>query len=336
MILFYNSKDFKEYNYTKEEDFENDVVMNSKLFFGQNTIYIDAKKKIESKSLGGAIPDGFLFDLSDKNNPDFYIVEVELSIHPFYEHIFRQITKFFAFFKNTTSHSELIDKLYKIITSDELLEKEFNNLTGKKEIYKFIKDTLDNSQNILLIIDGEKKELPETFTTYTEWERMVKNIILKKYVNNSECIFSMEPEFQNIEYVIGATIEEEEETITYTEEERLEKSSHLIKEIYNTLKKSILSYNPNAIFNPRGYYISIKTKRNVAFFRFRKNKIKLIVMMHEDIVKTKITSHKIISLSEGVQDFYNGPCCAIEIDSRDNLEEVIELLKELVMMGKEV
>jgi len=335
MILFYNSKEFKEYNYAKEDDFERDVVINSKLFFGQNTIYIDAKRKIESKSLGGAIPDGFLFDLSDKNNSDFYIVEVELSIHPFYEHIFRQITKFFAFFKNPNSHSELIDKLYKIITSDELLEKEFNNLTGKKEIYKFIKDTLDNSQNILLIIDGEKKELPETFNTYAEWGRMVKNIVLKKYVNNSECIFSMEPEFQNIEYVIGTTIDEEEETAKYTEEERLEKSSHSVKEIYNIIKKSIISYDSNAIFNPRGYYISIKSKRNVAFFRFRKNKIKLIVLMPEENVKTKIKSHKIISLSEGVQNFYNGPCCALEIDSRQNLEEVIELLKELLLTGKE-
>ena len=97
-------------------------------------IYIDARKKIESKSFGGTIPDGFLFDFSDKENPEFYIVEAELAKHSFYEHIFAQITKFFAFYKNKSSHSELIDKLYKIVKSDGEIEREFLNFIGKQEI----------------------------------------------------------------------------------------------------------------------------------------------------------------------------------------------------------
>ena len=103
MKLFTYNKVFKEFKFEKEIDFEKEVVVNSKLFFGSKTIYIDAKKKIEAKSIGKTIPDGFLFDLSDKNNPEFYLVEVELQNHDFYSHIFQQITKFFGFYKNPKS-----------------------------------------------------------------------------------------------------------------------------------------------------------------------------------------------------------------------------------------
>jgi predicted transport protein len=334
MILFYNSKEFKEYKYPKEEEFEKDIVANSKLFFGQNTVYIDAKKKIESKSLGGAIPDGFLFDLADRENPEFYIVEAELSNHKFYDHIFPQITKFFAFYKNQTSHSELVDKLYKIITSDPQLKMEFTNLIAGKEIYKFIKDTLYNSQNILLIIDGEKKELSETFNTYSEWDAMVKYIITKKYTNNSELIYTMEPEFQIIEYVSGDLDEEGEEAREYTEDYHIDKTSKAVADIYTEIKTRIKSYDDTIAFNPTGHYIAIKSKKNVATFKFRKNKIKLIVKMPEEIVRSKIRFHKVISLSEAVQKFYHGPSCALEIDSKQNLDEIVDLLIELLSKGK--
>lgn len=336
MIIYYNSKEYKEYSYPREDEFERDIVKNSKLFFGQNTIYIDAKKKIESKSFGGTIPDGFLFDFSDKGNPEFYIVEAELAKHSFYEHIFSQLTKFFAFYKNKSSHAELIDKLYKIVKSDSEIEREFLNLTGKKEIYKSIKDTLDSSQNILLIIDGEKRELPEMFGTYVEWGTMVKYIILKKYTNNSEYLFSMHPEFQNIEYVTGTSVEDiEKEIMDYDEEFHFNKTSNSNKEIYLEIKEKLLEYDQSIYFNPQRSYISIKTKRNIAYFRFRKNKIRLVVMMEEENVRLKIQYHHIRTLSESVQKFYNGPCCAIDLISKKHIGEIINLLTDVVDKSKE-
>ena len=80
MSIIYNNKIFIEQKYSLEDDFENEIYLNYKNLFGKNTIYINSKKKIESKSLGDTIPDGFLFDLSDIKNPEFYIIEVELSI----------------------------------------------------------------------------------------------------------------------------------------------------------------------------------------------------------------------------------------------------------------
>jgi hypothetical protein len=91
--------------------------------------------------------------------------EVELAKHDFYKHIFPQITKFFAFFKNSGSRNNLIDKLFQLIKSNQKLEEDFKNYLGKKEVYKALKDTIESSQNILLVIDDPKPELPAIFET---------------------------------------------------------------------------------------------------------------------------------------------------------------------------
>lgn len=74
MVIFKDNKYYTKYTYKTEAEFETDVVDNASVFFGKKTIYIDAKKKITSKILGNSIPDGFLFDLKDTENPEFYIV----------------------------------------------------------------------------------------------------------------------------------------------------------------------------------------------------------------------------------------------------------------------
>lgn len=333
MVLFQNGKKFTEYIYNMEEDLENEIIYNSSLFFGKDSIYIDAKRKIEAKSLGGTIPDGFLFDLSDKDNPEFYLVEVELSKHDFFNHIFPQITKFFAFFKNSKSQSELVEKIFSIVNTDLNLKKEFKKYLGEKEIYKFIKDTVDNSQNILLIIDEDKKELPEIVETYSDtWGKTVKLMILKKFVNGNEFIFTLNPDFENIEFADVESVEKVDRAgeIEFTEEFHLEDVSDKVKKIYLKIKEELLKFNENLVFNPKKYYISIIHKKNVAFFMFRKKKMRLAVMLSEEEVKDKIKTHTIKHLSEGVQKFWNGPSCEIIIDSEENIKEIIHLLKTLV------
>lgn len=70
--------------YSKESDFEELVAKNAETIFGDKEIYIDVKRKINTTTLGGTIPDGFLIDLSDIENPGFYLVEVELQSHDFF------------------------------------------------------------------------------------------------------------------------------------------------------------------------------------------------------------------------------------------------------------
>lgn len=332
MLLFYNGKQFNEFEFDKETDFQREIVINSKLFFGRDSIFIDAKKKIETKSLGNSIPDGFLFDLSDKENPEFYLVEIELAKHDFFNHIFPQITKFFGFFKNATNQADLVEKIFAVITNDTDLKKEFKRHLGEQEIYKFLKDTVENSQNILLILDGEKSELPEITETYSDtWGKMVKQVLIKKYTNASDQIFSMHPDFESLEYVdVDGETKLEYEKKEYSEEYHFDGVSDILKQIYSQLKKELLTIDPDLIFNPQKYYISIVKDRNLAFFKVRKKKITIVVMIPENEVRQMIKHHSIKHLSEGVQRFYNGPCCAISIENELNLSEVSSVLKKLI------
>ncbi len=333
MVIFKNGKKFKEYRYVSENELEKELIENYKLFFGKKTIFIEAKRKIESKVLGSTIPDGFLFDFSDKEEPEFYIVEIELKSHDFFKHIFPQITKFFAFFKNRKSQSELVEKIFSIVNTDSNLKKEFKKYLGEKEIYKTFKDVIDNSQNILLIIDDDKKELPEIMETYSDtWGKIVKLIILKKFVNNDEVIYVVEPDFENIEFSFADSLDKaESEEVEYSEEFHLEGVNEEIKKAFFEIKERLLQKNKNLIFNPKKYYISIIYNKNIAFFMFRKKKIRLVVLLPENEVKSKIKKHTIKALSESVQKFWNGPSCEIVIENKDNLDEIIDLINFLIV-----
>lgn len=332
MKLFLNNKIYSEFQFEREADFEREVVNNSKLFFGTNSIYVDAKKKIETNSLGNSIPDGFLFDLADKDNPEFYLVEAELACHDFFKHIFPQVTKFFGFYKNLKSQADLVEKIFSIITNDKELHKEFKKHLGDKEIYKFIKDTIERSQNILLIIDGEKKEMPEITETYSDtWGKMVKQVLIKKFSNNGDIIYTMHPDFENIEFAdIENETMEESEDVEYNEEQHFEGVTDLVKQIYNEIKTDLLKVNSSLIFNPQKFYISIRRDKNIAFFKIRRKKIVLVVLNPEEETRKIINLHLVKTLAPGVQKFWNGPSCAIMIENTDNLNEVTSLLKKLI------
>jgi predicted transport protein len=321
-----------QYKYNSEEEFETDIVVSSKSLFGKKTVYIDYKKKISGNALGMTIPDGFLIDFTDENSPEFYIVEVELAKHDFYKHIFPQITKFFAFFTNPQSRGDLVDKVYSVIDNDSNIKNDIKSLCKGKEIYKLLKDCIDNNQNILLIIDETKPELPEIFNTYKEWDSMVKLEIIKKYQNNSNIVFTMEPEFDELDFYIDSTIEKANTTDSsdYKEEDHLSKAKEEIKEIYSEIRSRLLKINPSLIFNPQRYYVSIKSTKNIVYMKVRQKKIRLIVMLDFITIKENIKHCFIKEISQGVQDFYNGPCAVVDIDDKNNIGEIIELIKKLI------
>lgn len=336
MVIFKDNRYYTKYSYKTEAEFEMDVVNNASIFFGNKTIYIDAKKKISSKTLGNSIPDGFLFDLRDIENPEFYIVESELISHDFYSHIFPQITKFFAFFRNYETRRELVEKLYSIINSEQSLLKQFKEFLGSKELYKYLSDIIENSQNILLVIDGEKKELPEIISTYTDtWGKMVKVQIIKKYTCNSDVIYTMDPEFDAIEFSLFESIENVSATDEVINEEyHLSNVKDETRNIYETIKSKLLEHNEKLVFNPQKYYISLINEKNVLFFKIRKKKIRIIPLIPFEIIKNTIKSFPIVELSDSVQNFYNGQCGAIDIDKLNNIEEIIDLLKPLIEKEK--
>lgn len=321
--IYLNNKKCSVNRFSKENDLESLVIENHKLLFGERTIFIK-KSKIRTEELGDSIPDGFLFDLKDTNNPQIYLVEVELIQHDFYKHIFPQITKFIAFFSNAESRKKLIENLFKSIKYNESLEREFKRYLGAKEMFKAITDAVENSQNILLILDGEKPEIREAKKAYAEWDRLVKVQILSLYRKNRETILTITPPFEEVDVMDASKSDLEGE---YNEKYHLDIGNKEVSSIYQIIKSKILKFDKSIIINPQHYYISLVKNKNFAFIQVRRTKMHIVVMLPYAAGKKLIKKNKVSPLGQGVQNFYNGPCFRVTIENKKNLSEIIKLLK---------
>ena len=121
----------------------------------------------------------------------------------------------------------------------------FRKYLGQTEVYKFISDIIESSQNILLVADGSTSELPEIMDTYTDtWGKMVRYLEVKKYVNGSDIVYSITPDFETLQCTETtdedvAKQEVETEGPKYSEEYHLDGVSPLSKEICARLKPSL-------------------------------------------------------------------------------------------------
>ena len=326
MILFKEKAKYQEFKFDYEKDYEKEIFENSKTIFGEHTICISTKKKIDSKSLGGTIPDGFLFDMTDKDNLEFYLIEIELYKHDFSSHILPQLTKFFAFFNNTVSQSELANKIFSLVNNDNKLKDEFKKYIGDREIYKTIKDSIENSQNILLLIDDVIEELPEIMDIYFEtWGKMIKLMLIKKFISKDDFMYFVDPEFENVEVSIEKSVEKFEKNKD-NEEFHLKNINDDMKNNYLKIKKLLLEYDSNLIFNSKRYYISIRTKLNYAFIKFRKNYLEILIMLPEETIKNNIKNYFIKHLSDSLQRYHSKPCASVLIDSEKDITEIVDLI----------
>lgn len=300
------------------------------MLFGNDVVYLDAKKKIETKALGGSIPDAFLFDFSDRNNPSFYLVEVELCCHDLFRHIFPQITKFLGFFNNQQGKEKLASKLYAMIMENEEIKQRFDTFLQGKELHQFLNHVIENNQNILIVIDSVKEEISEIVETYSEWDSMVKILTLKKHCNEKEEIFILEPDFEDVEYSALRLDKKEEKEMKgqgeHTEETLLYNKNSNVKEIYQTLKNMLMEQRPHVKWKCTRNYISITTDERVAAFMFNKDVVKLVVMREPEKTKTEILKHEIKDLSKANQKFWRSECCEVRISDQSEIEEIIDML----------
>lgn len=145
--------------YQLEKDFEQDVVANYRHIFGNDTVYIDIKKKIGDNIV--TIPDGYLLDFTFSNTPRLYIIENELSVHDAYKHIGTQLLKFAVSYKQSRLKIKqyILDYLSKSPTNMAFIESKasemgYRNIDAMLEsmIYR---DTVD----AIVIIDNSSAEL---------------------------------------------------------------------------------------------------------------------------------------------------------------------------------
>jgi len=338
-----NGEVFDQVVYSRESDFEELVAKNAETIFGDKAIYIDVKRKITTTTLGGTIPDGFLMDLSDIENPEFYLVEAELQSHDFFGHIFPQITKFFAFYRDSKQRQKLIETMFTLFRENAILENKIRESIGSREIYKFLKDTMDNSQNILIVIDGPKPEFEEIVDTYTDtWAQMVRIQIVNHFGKGENSIIIVEPPFKNLPFsdaLSPSPDKETAETSRYTEEFHLQNRQQKIVEIYKELRQAFINVKSSLRFNPTRHYIGVADVKLIAYVLVQKNRLRLVVLMAESEVKEILGSeyHKVVSHSESTQYSWGGnnPNCTVQIADTEHWDEIQRLLTQLVEKHQE-
>jgi len=124
--------------------------------------------------------------------------------------------------------------------------------------------------------------------------------------------------------------------IKYSEEYHLDSVSTLSKEIYGKIKAIASGLDDSLVFNPQKYYVSIKANKNIAFIKVRNKKVRFIVMMPESEIRKCVSRYSVASLSASVQEFYNGPCAAVDILDLDGASELEVLIKRMIEYNKGV
>ncbi|GAH80906.1 unnamed protein product, partial [marine sediment metagenome] len=156
-ILLIDGVTYEVWTPSNEDEFEQVVEEHAKDIFGEESIYLDIKHKLKSKSGIGSIPDGYVIIFGDK--PHWHVVEVELSSHPLYEHIVPQVSKFINGIKNPSTQKEIVDVLYREINGDEFLKLHLKKGIGTTEIYKFLADLLSKLPVVTIIIEKHTEQL---------------------------------------------------------------------------------------------------------------------------------------------------------------------------------
>jgi hypothetical protein len=154
-----------------EEKFEQIITERSKDIFGEDSVYFDLKQKLTSQAGIGSIPDGYVIDLTSP--PSWYIVEVELSTHPLYEHIVVQLSKFINGLNNYSSRLEIINALHQIINSNPETLKFIRERLETREIYYFLTQLISKPPKLAVIIDENVDQLHEALKSIPLIEKVV-------------------------------------------------------------------------------------------------------------------------------------------------------------------
>ena len=99
VIVDSNGNLHEEISFDREDEFEKCVISLADRIFGQSTIYVDVKKRMHGNGII-SIPDGYVVDLADPQEPRLFIVENEIVSHDPFKHIGIQMLRFATSFED--------------------------------------------------------------------------------------------------------------------------------------------------------------------------------------------------------------------------------------------
>jgi hypothetical protein len=199
MILFQDGKRYLEVKYDLKDQLRADISKNSRSIFGPNTIYLRARGTPCSSAQGGLLPAGLLFDFSDRDAPQLYLVDVEMSSQDFYSNILPRITRLLISINSDLARSAIVGEALSIIDFSAHLKERFERLGNNRSVHELLDDIVEGGIRLLLITNEEKREVSEMMQAYPDtWGKTVQMLSLKKYVCGNDCIFSINPGFHEM------------------------------------------------------------------------------------------------------------------------------------------
>lgn len=185
-----NNLTYSYYEYPSEKEFEQIIVQQAQHIFGNQSIYIDIKKRIGDSII--TIPDGYLIDFSFEQEPRLYIIENELSSHDPYKHIGSQLLKFAISYK--ASGRKIKAFLLEHLMADKtILAKAEKGLkaAGYRNIDDFLESIIfEKTVAAIVVIDQSTPELENVLSQLT----MDTDILeFQTFVNGSDRIHKFTP-----------------------------------------------------------------------------------------------------------------------------------------------
>lgn len=194
-MLYVDGIKYKLWVPPKEEDLENFVEKNATKIFGEDFLYLPLKTKLKSLSGIGSIPDGYAIGLTKPYK--WYIIEIELSIHPVFSHIVPQLNKFIQGLRKPSSRKNIVEAVYNEIKKEPITEAYVREKIGSGEIYRFLNSTIEKEPTLTVIIDQKTRELEEACESIPIKEKLILEFRVYERVDAGiKNAFLIEPLFE--------------------------------------------------------------------------------------------------------------------------------------------
>lgn len=172
---------FRPFLYESEKLLEADVVALADHIFGASSLYLDIKKKMGNDIV--TIPDGYVVDLTEPDQPRLFVVENEIVGHDPFRHVGIQLLKFVTSFDEAKRAIRMF--LMSSIQRDEKQLKRLNDACKKSSspnVDNYLDRAVYSDFKGLVVIDEARPEL------YRVLEKIRANISvleLKAFVADS-------------------------------------------------------------------------------------------------------------------------------------------------------
>lgn len=194
-MLWNKENKFTELPYEKESELEEAVNEVKDALFGSSRIYLDDKKKIGKKGGTNNLPDGYLIDLTNNQEPKIFVVENDLASHQHLKHIAVQILEFSLSFETSkVKVKNIIKEMLQKRKSEWNKRESFAKKNGFENVDYLLESIIHKKDSFtaLLIIDELGEELETVLISRFKFP--VEVTTLKRYKNqNGDILYDFQP-----------------------------------------------------------------------------------------------------------------------------------------------